>query len=659
MDTSNSTGQIESAAPLPLASPGVDCQATQLADQTKEEPTKGIDLDVFNAAKQGNVDALREHGEHLDIKLTATKNTVLHIYIACSSSPTFNESEKQVLESTNIVEDILKTCPALLLQQNESGETALHIAARHGRAGIVGALIRAAKARHDDLEKGVLSEEAWKMLIRATNNGKDTALHEAVRFNHFAVVEILTREDPECLYTANGDGETPIYMAVERGYCDLVYKMMKTCKNPVYKGPNGRTALHAAVTINGIEMTKDLLKYTEKALTKEVDEKGWTPLHYAASMGHTSIVKSLLAADKSAAYIGDNEKVTPLHVAALGGHAEVMKELIACCPDCCELVDRRRRNALHFCIKKRHHQVEQLVRQDPWLSNVLLNGKDEDGNTPLHLMAYAWYNNAGFIRDARVDKMTFNKENLNALNIVQALPYSEQQIYLQSTLKEIGAIPGHRISSDKDGGSSKVEENIGGSQVEKNRGVGIEVKEGRDSHLVVATLIATVTFAAGFTMPGGYQGEKGPDQGFAVLSRNAAFKAFVITNTIAMAMSSCSVMVLLFCRNYTSLTGKLQKNFHNALSFTLFALMAMVVAFITGTYVVLSGRSPGLAVATCVLGCLFFFALAKSMNIPVVKILVLDVPRIMFRHKFPRSFVFKYMRCILPWDYPRHTFNAI
>lgn len=168
------------------------------------------------------------------------------------------------------------------------------------------------------------------------------------------------------------------------------------------------------------------------------------------------------------------------------------------------------------------------------------------------------------------------------------------QIYLQSTLEVTGAIPGHRISSDKDGGSSKVAENIGGSQVDEhrgrnevkeNRGGGIEVKEGRDSHLVVATLIATVTFAAGFTMPGGYQGEKGPEQGFAVLSRNAAFKAFVITNTIAMAMSSCSVLVLLFCRNYTSPSGKLQKNFRNALSFILFALMAMVVAFITGTYV--------------------------------------------------------------------------
>ncbi|KAM0975140.1 hypothetical protein ACFX13_018499 [Malus domestica] len=168
-------------------------------------------------------------------------------------------------------------------------------------------------------------------------------------------------------------------------------------------------------------------------------------------------------------------------------------------------------------------------------------------------------------------------------------------------------------------------------------------------------------------------------------------------------MSSCSVLVLLYSSIHT--TRNYKGTFQLAVSLTIWALVAMVVAFITGTYAVLGGHSPGiaiaacvlgciffsvfansllsierkilnaphfledmvrdfklltgLAVATCVLGCLFFFALAKSMNIPVAKILVLDVPRIMFRHKFPRSFSFKYMRCILPWDYPHHTFNAI
>ncbi|KAL7163129.1 hypothetical protein ACSBR2_039263 [Camellia fascicularis] len=37
------------------------------------------------------------------------------------------------------------------------------------------------------------------------------------------------------------------------------------------------------------------------------------------------------------------------------------------------------------------------------------------------------------------------------------------------------------------------------------------------THLIVATLIATVTFAAGFTMPGGYDGNQGPQQGMPVL----------------------------------------------------------------------------------------------------------------------------------------------
>ena len=60
-----------------------------------------------------------------------------------------------------------------------------------------------------------------------------------------------------------------------------------------------------------------------------------------------------------------------------------------------------------------------------------------------------------------------------------------------------------------------------------------QFKRGEDPHLLVAALIAAVTFAAGFTMPSGYISEKGPAQGLAILTNNSAFKAFLINNTIA------------------------------------------------------------------------------------------------------------------------------
>lgn len=51
-----------------------------------------------------------------------------------------------------------------------------------------------------------------------------------------------------------------------------------------------------------------------------------------------------------------------------------------------------------------------------------------------------------------------------------------------------------------------------------------------DFHLLAAVLIATVSFAAAFTMPRGYRND-GPDRGMATLAGRAAFKAFMILDT--------------------------------------------------------------------------------------------------------------------------------
>ena len=144
-------------------------------------------------------------------------------------------------------------------------------------------------------------------------------------------------------------------------------------------------------------------------------------------------------------------------------------------------------------------------------------------------------------------------------------------------------------------------------KVRKDRFVS-SMKESSQYHLVVDTLIATVAFTAGITMPGGFGDHDGPHPGSAVLTGNAAFKAFVITNTIAM-VQSCSAafiqvfMPLLFLDkdpgDFSFLLASL------AFCLSISAMGTMVLAFVLGTYAVLM-HSSGLATANSVIGLLFF-----------------------------------------------------
>ena len=135
----------------------------------------------------------------------------------------------------------------------------------------------------------------------------------------------------------------------------------------------------------------------------------------------------------------------------------------------------------------------------------------------------------------------------------------------------------------------------------------IGMEKASEYHLVVAALIATVTFAAAFTLPGGYKSdtEDGPNRGTAILSKNAAFQVFVISDAIAMVLSLSAVFVhfilsLKFLKKFIFL-------FIFALSFTLVAMAAMIVAFVTGTYAMLATPSLWLAIVTCIIGLSFFF----------------------------------------------------
>ncbi|KAH7844113.1 hypothetical protein Vadar_024498 [Vaccinium darrowii] len=100
--------------------------------------------------------------------------------------------------------------------------------------------------------------------------------------------------------------------------------------------------------------------------------------------------------------------------------------------------------------------------------------------------------------------------------------------------------------------------------------------------MIVAILLATISFAASFTIPGGYLQEDA-DEGMAILVRDAAFKAFVIANTIAVMCSTSFVFLhlsaSLFKFGYEG-EEKVKCRYLMVLGFVIIVL-AMTIAFIT------------------------------------------------------------------------------
>ena len=168
-------------------------------------------------------------------------------------------------------------------------------------------------------------------------------------------------------------------------------------------------------------MTKKILEWKPE-LSKEVDEYGWSPLHYAAYRGcNTMIVKELLdKSDKSVVpylRIKDGNQ-TALHIAGREGHTKIVQILASHSPDCCEQVDDKGRNIFHFAMMKKGSFTSCDLLKHKWLSvRGLINERDGEGDTPLHHLASAPVYDPIFVSDNKVDKMVFNNEKLTPFDV--------------------------------------------------------------------------------------------------------------------------------------------------------------------------------------------------------------------------------------------------
>ena len=123
--------------------------------------------------------------------------------------------------------------------------------------------------------------------------------------------------------------------------------------------------------------------------------------------------------------------------------------------------------------------------------------------------------------------------------------------------------------------------------------------------MLVSILIATVTFAAGFTMPGGYKDSE-PDHGMATLLNKLAFQAFVICDTIGM-YTAILVSVALIWAQLGDPTLTIN-SLGLAIPLLGISLTMMSLAFMAAVYVVIS-KLVWLSYVVLILGLFFLTCL--------------------------------------------------
>ncbi|KAF5745959.1 hypothetical protein HS088_TW06G00124 [Tripterygium wilfordii] len=437
-----------------------------------------MNIELQKAATKDNVDKFKKLLDELSKKRDQTMpsifetvspfhNTLLHI-------ASFHGSK-------NIVELIALRSPPTLKKTNLRGETALHTAAKAGKSDIVLSL------RELQKKSACSDDDEDQNLFKMSNVDGNTALHEAlINGHHDKWVIDLINADPDVSFCVNKEGKSPLYLAAEAGYIDCVKAMMESeaykrytwpCQNSTAKdyqiSPSTvevvddqkdmkhkdevgdeknnmkkddevgdyqkndeatkqdsvlqvKSPIHAAVAYAANNENSDLLNYMLDKESKFIDlrdEYGRSALHIAAARGYVEGVRCFFEGrDPRVAFQRDNDGFFPVHYAAEGDHVDVIKELQPRCLHLAEMLSHNYQNILHSATKNGCTDLVSYVLKTEELEK-LINQKDQDGNTPLHLAAMDCDPVCVILltRDSRVDKKLLNNTYETALDACRNL----------------------------------------------------------------------------------------------------------------------------------------------------------------------------------------------------------------------------------------------
>ncbi|KAJ1695377.1 hypothetical protein LUZ63_012075 [Rhynchospora breviuscula] len=321
--------------------------------------------------------------------------------------------------------------------------------------------------------------------------------------------------------------------------------------------------LHIAAFHGHVDFASEILQLKPE-LAKNLNKDGQSPLHLAAARGHLQIVEKLLdQVGTDICFVLDNAGFLPIHTAAIHRKNDVVAMFIEKCHQTLHELTSANETLLHLAVKANSLETIRFLMS----RGVKIDSKDDGGNTCLHIAVAR--RNSQVIKDL----LQYMGAEINSINVLGQTPLDVlceswqyfDDVSLVNMIRNAGGLRAVElidlnsicIHSSEHATSRTTEKRTTTAKltpVEKNH-------DSSATLLIVATLVATITFQAVLNPPGGFvQGESSNTvgdflsdsyapgtlpPGMPVLLRY--LKYFYIMHTLAL-FASVSVILLLLCK---------------------------------------------------------------------------------------------------------------
>ncbi|KAI8023485.1 Ankyrin repeat-containing protein BDA1 [Camellia lanceoleosa] len=322
--------------------------------------------------------------------------------------------------------------------------------------------------------------------------------------------------------------ENRLSEAARTGNVGALQKMLQ--ENPLILADFALTSpyespLHIATKARQLGFVQEIIKHNPE-FASESNQDGFRPMDMASTFGYVEIVTELQRAGPEICRLSGRDGKTALHYAAINGRVEVIDQLLSTCGASIKDVTYLGETALHLAVK--FFKFEAFKRLIQWLEQLrmeeMVNRPDRDGNTVLHisvsrkqLESVELLLNSSNIISSSLELNAMNSSSLTAMDIMDIVTEGPSDIQLREVLQSAGALKACNINGISittslqqfpTNNNRTNQELLPLQEPSKDWFKYFKFQQQRDSPsdvrntlLVVAALIATVTFQAGVNPP--------------------------------------------------------------------------------------------------------------------------------------------------------------